>query len=188
MSSMPKTERPCLFLDRDGVIIKNVPYSKDPETVELMLGIEGLIASAKAKNYWVIVVTNQSGIGRGWLTLDDYQAMTERMLKYLKVADAEPDQIYFAPYYEKSTIPEFLTKPHWRKPNTGMFDQAIKDFQIDLSQSVMVGDRASDLEAATMAGVGRLYLLRSDDHEKERGLLAPGLQYQFVESLLDIKV
>ncbi len=188
MGSMLQTRRPCLFLDRDGVIIKNVPYSKDPETVELMLGIEQLISNAKAKNYWVIVVTNQSGIGRGWLTLEDYQAVTDRMLQYLKLSGAEPDCIYYAPYYEKSTIPEFLTKPHWRKPQAGMFEQACLDFQIDLSKSVMVGDRASDLEAASKAGVTRHYLLHSEDYEKERGLVAPGIPYQFVESLLDIKL
>lgn len=185
---MLTTPKPCLFLDRDGVIIKNVPYSKDPETVELMLGIERLVASAKAKNYWVIVVTNQSGIGRGWLTLADYQAITERMLSFLKPHGAEPDKIYYAPYYEKSTISEFLAKPHWRKPGTGMFDQACVDFSIDLTKSVMVGDRASDLEAAHNAGVSRHFLLHSEDYEKEQGLVAPGIAYQFVNSLDEIKL
>jgi D,D-heptose 1,7-bisphosphate phosphatase len=187
MSSQNKA-RPCLFLDRDGVIIKNVPYSKDPSQVELMLGIGELIRKAKALNFLVIVVTNQSGIGRGWLTLQDYQNMTDRMLELLRVENAVPDKIYFAPYYEKSTMPEFLKNSHWRKPGIGMFQEAIKDFQIDLNRSVMVGDRASDLEAAEKAGVARKYLLHSVDHEKERGLMPSSIQYQFVESLSEIQL
>ncbi len=153
-----------------------------------MLGIGELIRKAKTLGFWVIVVTNQSGIGRGWLTLEDYQRVTDRMLELLRAQRAEPDRIYFAPYYEKSTHPEFLTNAHWRKPGIGMFQEAAKDFPIDLQRSVMVGDRASDLEAAETAGVAHKYLLCSEEFEKERELTPPSIQYQFVESLSDIQL
>lgn len=181
-------KRPCLFLDRDGVIIKNVPYSKDPNTVELMLGIVQLVKLAQQRNFLVIVVTNQSGIGRGWLTLEDYQRMTEKMEELLSVEAVRFDYIYFSPFYEKSSIPEFLEKPNWRKPGTGMIEQACRDFSIDLNQSIMIGDRSTDIEAAFGAGIARRVLLASGDLETEKAQIPRHINYEIAQDLRQITI
>lgn len=179
-------QKPCLFLDRDGVIIKNVPYTRDPNAVELLHGSADLIKQAHAKNFWVIMVTNQSGIGRGLLTPDDYQAITERMNHYLALQGARLDRIYHAPYYGKSLIPEFLENAHWRKPQPGMIHQACEDFPIDLAKSVMVGDRSSDIELAQIAGIGRKILYHSDYVQNERNELGSSIIYEEINDLSKI--
>ena len=95
--SLPK---PALFLDRDGVIITNVPYSNDVETVSLIPGAADLIIQARKNAYLVIVVTNQSGIGRGWVQLESYELITQRMESLLLAQGARLDRIYYSPYYE----------------------------------------------------------------------------------------
>jgi D-glycero-D-manno-heptose 1,7-bisphosphate phosphatase len=156
-------ESKALFLDRDGIIIEDAGYTKDPKLVKLIPSIVPLIQTAKSKGYLIIIVTNQSGIGRGIISLNNYKEVTHRMLKLLEQRDAlSVDQIHFAPYFEHAPqpvlpyeTPYFIENswgiPHygvwsetWRKPNLGMITHAMNQLKINLSKSLIVGDKWTD--------------------------------------------
>jgi D-glycero-D-manno-heptose 1,7-bisphosphate phosphatase len=180
--------KPCLFLDRDGVIIQNVPYATSPGTVVLREGIGALIQRARAKGFLVICVTNQSGIGRGWVSLEAYEAITARMNELLKLEACTLDAIYFAPYYDKAQDPKWLEKPDWRKPAPGMILQACADHAIDLQKSLFVGDRGSDLEAAKNGRVARPILVEVPDYPNEAQKAPAGIQFEFYRTLYEIPI
>lgn len=180
--------KPCLFLDRDGVIIHNVPYTRNPDDIKLMSGITQLMQKARNLGYLIVVVTNQSGIGRGLLSENDYHILTSRMLQLLQPYSLHFDQIYFAPYYEAAKNPEHLKKPDWRKPAPGMILQACQDFSIDLSRSVLIGDRASDMQAAENAKVARKILFKGEDFASEVLLVPSGIKFEIAEDLGQISL
>jgi len=160
---MSNVEAKALFLDRDGIIIEDAGYTKDPNLVRLIPSIVPVIQTAKSKGYLIIVVTNQSGIGRSIISLENYKEVTHRMLELLEQQNAlSLDQIYFAPYFEHAPHPvlpygqPYLIEnswgiPHcgvwsetWRKPNLGMITFAKSELKINLSESLIVGDRWTD--------------------------------------------
>lgn len=189
---MAKTQRPALFLDRDGVIIHDAGYLKQADQVRLIPTAAELIRRANDAGVAVVVVTNQSGIGRTWITLEDYKAVSARMIELLAQKGAVLDRIYFAPFFktaESSPYPvnefEFSTaeipqKGAWtdefRKPNAGMLKAAAHELSLDLSRSIMIGDRVTDLAAAHNAGLPRFYFLKSDVYENETQDLTAWLQ------------
>lgn len=168
-------EGPCLFLDRDDVVVKNVPYNNDPNKVELIPGIEDLISLAHGKGYWVSLVTNQSGLGRGWVSWADYQKVHQRMLQLLTQKACWIDECVWSAYIDEDSVPYGRLFAGLRKPRTGMFQMVNSKLKVNMTKSIMVGDSASDLIAAFGAGVGRLYLFQSEKIEKERNQL---IQYQ----------
>lgn len=157
----------CLFLDRDDVVVKNVPYNADPQKVELMPGIVELIHRAHKECYWVAIVTNQSGLGRGWISWQDYQAVQQRMMALLAAQGAWIDECVWASYYENPGVEEGRLYPNLRKPEAGMFQMVGQKLRVDFAKSVMVGDSATDLIAADLVQIPALYLLKSDKQEKE---------------------
>lgn len=157
----------CLFLDRDDVVVKNVPYNSDPQKVELMPGIVELINRAHRESYWVAIVTNQSGLGRGWITWQDYQAVQQRMMALLAAEGAWVDECVWASYYENPGVEEGRLYPNLRKPEAGMFQMVGQKLRVDFAKSVMVGDSATDLIAADLVNISALYLLKSEKQEKE---------------------
>ncbi|XGC80063.1 D-glycero-alpha-D-manno-heptose-1,7-bisphosphate 7-phosphatase [Bdellovibrio bacteriovorus] len=161
------SEAPCLFLDRDDVVVKNVPYNKDPEKVELLPGITDLINKAHEKGYWVAIVTNQSGLGRGWITWPEYQAVQQRILKLLADQGSWIDEWVWASYYENG-VPAGERMASLRKPRNGMFQLVEEKLKPNMKKSIMVGDSASDLIAAYASGVQGLYLLSSPKLEQEK--------------------
>lgn len=179
----------CLFLDRDGVIIENVPYGKDASQVRLKDGIVALLQQARIMDYLVIVVTNQSGIGRGWNTIEDYEVITAQMLKLLSEAGVKAfDKIYFAPYFEQAQDPQWLKNPHWRKPEIGMIEEACKDFKINKSASIMIGDRWSDIDCGARAELHRKILLVSTDFPDEILKMPTGIEFEIATNLADLKL
>lgn len=157
----------CLFLDRDDVVVKNVPYNSDPQKVELMPGVVDLINRAHRESYWVAIVTNQSGLGRGWITWQDYQAVQQRMMALLAAEGAWIDECVWASYYDNPGVEEGRLYPNMRKPEAGMFQMVGQKLRVDFSKSVMVGDSATDLIAADLVHIPALYLLKSEKQEKE---------------------
>lgn len=178
----------ALFLDRDGVIIRDAGYAKDASVVTLIPGCAELIKRANAKGWKVIVVTNQSGLGRKWISLEQYQSVSRRMVELLTAKHAKLDQIYFAPFFEPENpgleelqSPSFqsLSVPEkgkwdksWRKPNPGMILQGAHEYQIDLAHSILIGDRATDQAAGNSAGLLSTYLIKSDVFEEEQNELS----------------
>jgi D-glycero-D-manno-heptose 1,7-bisphosphate phosphatase len=150
--------RRALFLDRDGVINVDHGYVSREEDFEFVEGILDFIREAQERNYFPIVVTNQSGIGRGFYTEEDFEKLTAHMLEAMRQYGIAIDRsrIFHCPH-----APE--ERCDCRKPAPGMFLQARERFGIDMENSLMIGDKESDIEAAREAGVGRLYRIGKNE-------------------------
>lgn len=141
------------FFDRDGTINVEVNYLYKCEDFEF---IEGMPAFIKKFNDWgfkVIVATNQAGIARGYYKEDDMLILHEYINKQLKKYDAHVDAFYFCPHH-----PDISGPCHCRKPETGMLEQAIADFDIDVNASILFGDKPWDIEAGERLGI-KSYLI-----------------------------
>lgn len=176
---------PCLFLDRDDVVVKNVPYNNDPDMVVLIPGVEKLISLAHAKGYWVSLVTNQSGLGRGWVSWAEYQKVHQRMLQLLAEKGCWLDECVWSAFIDEESVPYGRLFAGLRKPRNGMFQMVNSKLHVNMAKSLMVGDSASDLIAAFGAGVGRLCLFQSEKIEKERNQL---LQFQKENDSFDFEI
>lgn len=137
--------RPALFLDRDGVINVDRGYVHKQEDFEFIDGIFEFCRLAKQLGYLIFVVTNQSGIGRGYYTEQDFTKLTDWMCGVFKDQGVDIEKVYHCPSPEDS--PD-------RKPMPGMILRAVEEFGIDLSRSVLVGDKMTDIQAGILAGVG----------------------------------
>ena len=153
---------PALFLDRDGVINNDYGYVYRKENFEFKPGIFELVSMANFVDYFCIVITNQAGIGRGLYSVEDFWSLSNWMIEQFKSKGACIDAIYFSPFHPTEGKGIYLQAEDTRKPGPGMFNEAANDLNIDLSKSVMVGDKYSDLEASTSAGVLNNYLLCSN--------------------------
>lgn len=146
----------ALFLDRDGVINKEKNYLYKIEDFEFIDGVFETCKYFQDKGYLIIVITNQAGIARGKYTEKDYQILTDWMMNEFKKQDINIKKVYHCPHH-----PDFSGECECRKPNPGMILQAQQEFDIDLSQSILVGDKNSDIEAGINAGVKMNYLVRT---------------------------
>jgi len=149
----------ALFLDRDGVINEEIGYLIRREDVRFMPGIFELCRTAVELNYLVIVVTNQAGIARGYYTEAQFGELTNWMRSEFRARGSDLAAVYFCPYHEEFGIGPYKRASEDRKPNPGMILKAARDLSLDLSESILVGDKESDLQAATAAGVGSIFLL-----------------------------
>lgn len=147
----------ALFLDRDGVINKDPGYVYRIEDFEFMPGIFEALAGFMMLGYEIFVVTNQSGIGRGYYSEDDFAKLSKYMIDEFKSYGIEIKKIYHCPHTPSDDC-------NCRKPKPGMILQALDEFNISLKDSLMIGDKPSDLESARRAGVERGYLI--DDEFK----------------------
>ena len=153
---------PALFLDRDGVININHGYVSEIDSFDFIPGIFSIVKQATERGYVVIVVTNQSGIGRGYYTQERFVELTRWMVDCFKENGGRIDEVYHCPHHPTGAKGEFLKKCDCRKPKTGMFTRAINAHQIDVKNSIMIGDKKSDLIAAETAGVGHRVLFSED--------------------------
>lgn len=153
--------RPALFLDRDGVLNEDQGYVYRWEDFRWIAGAREAVAAFNRAGWLVFVVTNQSGVGRGYYSEDDMHALHRRMTQELAAADAHIDAFYHAPQHPEAATDAYRhPDPPDRKPNPGMILRALAEWPVDRGRSILVGDKPSDLEAATRAGI--------------RGLLFPG--------------
>lgn len=151
--------RPCLFLDRDGIIIKDQKYLKEVKDIELIEEIVPIMEWARNRNFYIIALTNQSGIGRGLFTEEDYENITKSINQILKNRGIQIDRWYHSPYHptevKKSHCQEILC----RKPDPGMALKAMEEFPIDIENSLMIGDKVSDI--LKLPGL-KTYLIQGD--------------------------
>jgi histidinol-phosphate phosphatase family protein len=141
------------FLDRDGTIIHDANYIRDPDDVVLLPGAAAAIARLNRAGAIVVVVTNQSGIARGWLSTDDYDSVRRRIDDLLEREDARIDATYVCPHFPETTGP-----CDCRKPALKLFRDAIADYGIDPGASVFIGDRWRDVAPATALGGRPIFL------------------------------
>lgn len=163
MSSPTRVLRPAVFLDRDGVINVEVSYLGDPARFQLLPGVAAAIRRLNQAGLPVIVVTNQSGIGRGYYSLAAMTAVHQRLDAELAAAGAHVDALYFCPHRPEDGC-------SCRKPAPGMFVQAASELGVDLARSVIIGDKFSDLVAGKAVGCrGVLVLTGHGAEERARG-------------------
>jgi D-glycero-D-manno-heptose 1,7-bisphosphate phosphatase len=139
-----KLPAPAIFLDRDGTIMRDVDYCSNPEEVEILPGVVEALRRVKQKGFKILVITNQSGIGRGYFSDSDYRAVEAEVARQLG-----PDLIdatYFCPH-----LPNDGCK--CRKPSPEMILNAARDHDVDLGHSFFIGDKKSDMECGRNAGV-----------------------------------
>ena len=147
----------ALFLDRDGVINEDVGYVYRCEDFVFKEGIFAALREFAKSGYALVVVTNQSGIGRGYYTLEQFDELCKFMLGEFEKEGVKIEKIYFCPH-----APETLCD--CRKPKPGMLLKAANELNIDLARSIMIGDKDSDVQAGQSAGVG--VNLKLDDRLK----------------------
>lgn len=145
----------ALFLDRDGVVNVDKHYVGKMVDFEFIPGIFEALRTAQEKGYLLIITTNQSGIARGYYTEEDYMVLTSWMVGEFKNENVDISKVYHCPFHVDGVIPEFTGESPMRKPNPGMLLLAKKEYDLNLAQSIMIGDKESDIEAGRRAGVGR---------------------------------
>lgn len=167
-----KNKQKAIFLDRDGTINKMVGFVTKPEQFELIEGAAEAIKAINKSGYLAIVVTNQPVIARGDCTFEELQTIHDKMETELGKVGAFVDAIYVCPHHTDKGFegerPEYKCNCNCRKPKPGLLLQAAKDFNIDLSESYMIGDSHRDVEAGENAGVKKSIKV---EENKENGLL-----------------
>ncbi len=174
----------ALFLDRDGVLNEEVGYLYRPEDVRWVKGAFSLCRTAMELGYKLIVVTNQSGIARGMYSEADFHSLMEWMGAELEREQVRIDGVYFCPYHPEHGVGEYRRDHEDRKPGPGMLLRAAREHGLDLAQSVMVGDRCSDVAAANAAGVRKTFLLRGAAPAEDETVPCPG-EYMAIGSLAE---
>lgn len=152
---------PALFLDRDGVITVEKGYITDPDDLEFIDGSANAIMRFNDLGIRVFIVTNQSAIARGLMTLKRYCEIEERLAQMLLKEGAYVTKTYLSPYHKDGIIPEYAIDHSTRKPNPGMLLQAADEYKIDLRKSWMVGDNVTDLDTAINAKLKGFTLVES---------------------------
>jgi len=147
-------KKPAAFIDRDGTINEQMGYINHLSRFKIIPGVPEAIRLLNDLGFLVIVLTNQSGIARGYYSIDLVRQIHDLLPQTLKKeANATIDAILFCPHHPQGSVPEYTMECECRKPKTGLIKQACMDFEIDLTQSFVIGDMASDMELANQAGV-----------------------------------
>ena len=176
LQDIPKIATSGLFLDRDGVLIEDKHYLSNPDHVQLCPGIKKLLKKAKDNQWPVVIVTNQSGIARGLFDWNAYESVTQRLLQLLG------PEILISAIYANGHGPNAPLNS-WRKPSPGMFLAAAKDLNIDLSRSIVVGDRLTDLKAGASAGLPLLiHVLKGHGKQERAAVEIWAKQYQSLKN------
>jgi len=145
--------RPALFLDRDGVLNEELGYVGTVDRFRWMEGAREAVKLANDRGWYVFIVTNQSGLGRGLYSLDDFRALHAHIDADLRRAGAHIDDLRFCPHHPQSGLGAYQRDCTWRKPQPGMLLDLMRVWPVDREASVLIGDKPSDLEAAARAGV-----------------------------------
>jgi len=151
----------AIFLDRDGVVNEDCHYIKDPLKVKLCKGAKSLIRKIFSKGIPIVVITNQSGISRKILTWEDYYLVNEKIIEQLGIPN--PISAIYANSHTTTNQGN-----NWRKPNPHMIIQASLDLKINLQNSILIGDRLTDLQAGYRAGIKKLIHVMTGHGFKER--------------------
>jgi D-glycero-D-manno-heptose 1,7-bisphosphate phosphatase len=154
---MAEVARAAVFLDRDGTLNVDSGYLTRPEQMRLLPGAAEAVRCLRAAGFACVVVTNQSAVGRGWMTEADLQLVNDELVRQLNAAGTELDGLYYCPTAPGATAGE---DPE-RKPAPGMLLRAAREMGLDLARSWMVGDSARDLQAGRGAGCRGSILVRS---------------------------
>jgi D-glycero-D-manno-heptose 1,7-bisphosphate phosphatase len=172
--------RPALFLDRDGVIVDEAEYLADPAALRLLPGAAEAIAEVSCQRIPVVVVTNQSGVARGYFPESRVAEIHEQLDRLLAGQGARITRYYYCPHHPTEGHPPYRVDCSCRKPRPGMLLQAARDLSLDLRNSYLVGDKLSDLQAGAAAGC-RTVLVRTGYGDVVADALPPrGLNVELI--------
>ena len=146
--------RPAVFLDRDGVINEERNYVCSIDEFHFIDGVFDACLEMGKAGYRLIVITNQAGIARGYYTEDDFHHLTKWMLNEFRQHGIEIDAVKYCPHHPAHGVGDYRRDCDCRKPAPGMILRAAKEHSLDLRRSILVGDKATDIEAGRAAGVG----------------------------------
>ena len=179
LANSPHRDCPALFLDRDGTLIEDPGFISDPDDVRLMDSVPEALRRFRDAGHALVVVTNQSGIGRGLYGWDDYEAVAARLRDLLAAEGIVLDAAFACGH-----APEVGTACGWRKPAPGMILAAAERLGLDLRRSLLAGDKRLDIEAAAAAGLPRAAHVMTGQGRVERGKLA-GVRFSLDLDLID---
>jgi len=177
----------AVFLDRDGTLIEEVGYLDRPERVELFPWTIDAIRSLNRAGIRVVVVTNQSGIARGYFTEATVEQIHCRVSELLAVGGASVDAYYYCPHHPDGSVAEYARVCDCRKPARGLIDRAVRELDVDPRRSVAVGDRWLDVALAREVGAKGI-LVRTgygavEEHRRPAGLTADSVVNNLVEAV-----
>ncbi len=170
--------QPAIFLDRDGTINFDPGYIKNPDEVYLLEGVaEGIRKLKEHFGFKIIVISNQAGVSKGLMTIENVEQINSKINELLKVEGTNIDAFYYCPFHPDYDSPE---KSKCRKPSPFMIFKAADEYSIDLSKSYMVGDRASDIEAGYNAKLKSILLINNNANDEISILQNLGKKPNFV--------
>jgi D-glycero-D-manno-heptose 1,7-bisphosphate phosphatase len=146
--------RPALFLDRDGVINRERGYVHHVDDFYFIDGVFDACRQMSRAGYQLIIITNQAGIARGYYSEADFHRLTRWMLKEFRRHGIDIDDVYYCPHHPVHGVGDYRRDCDCRKPAPGMIVRAAEEHSLDLRRSILVGDKATDIEAGRAAGVG----------------------------------
>jgi D-glycero-D-manno-heptose 1,7-bisphosphate phosphatase len=185
----PAPGRPALFLDRDGAVVHEAGYLHRVTDIRIIPGAAKVIAAANKQSVAVVMVTNQSGIGRGYYGWAEFKAVQNAIIAALATEGAIINSVYACAHHPEGKGPLAHPNHPARKPNPGMLLQAAAALTLDLKSSWLVGDKADDVEAAKRAGIAGALLVATGyggaERERAATLAAPAFQVRFGTSIPD---
>ena len=149
----------ALLLDRDGVVNVDHGYVGDRDRFAFMDGIFTLTRHAADRGFRIVVITNQSGIARGYFTESTFLELSGWMRAAFQAQGVDLAGIFHCPYHRSGVVERYARDSFWRKPNPGMILEAARSLDLDLSRSVFLGDQPTDMAAAQAAGVSRRIMM-----------------------------
>lgn len=153
MPAPTPTSRPAVFFDRDGVLNLDTGYTHRIDDLRLIDGAAAAVRRFNDAGWWVFVVTNQSGVARGYYDEAAVHRFNAALQAALDTGGAHVDAFYHCPHHPDGAVAAYACVCNCRKPATGMIDRAIADWPVDVTRSILIGDRDTDLQAADAAGL-----------------------------------
>lgn len=142
----------AIFLDKDGTLIWDIPYNADPALIQLQERLINGLQKLKKAGFLLVVITNQSGIARGYFPESEIKMIKDRVNQLLQSHNLSLDGFFYCPHHPKGNIPSYSINCDCRKPAPGMLFQAAEQLHINLAGSWMIGDILNDVEAGNRAG------------------------------------
>jgi D-glycero-D-manno-heptose 1,7-bisphosphate phosphatase len=173
----------ALFLDRDGVINSDSGYVHTIEDFHFIDGIFELCQKAISSGYLIIIVTNQAGIGRGLYTLEDFNILTQWMCQTFLVNNVIITEVYYSPFHPTCGIGKYKKDHETRKPKPGMILNAANKYNLNLKDSVLIGDSLTDIKAGQSAGIEKNIFFNQNNKSSFRKYL----NCHFIENLEEAK-
>lgn len=178
----------AVFLDRDGTINKEINYLYRPEDFIFIPGTVEAIKIFHELNYKVIVVTNQAGVAKGYYSEKDVKTLHGYIDELLASKNAYIDAYYYCPHHPEGIVKKYKIECNCRKPNIGMIEQAVEDFNINLDESIIIGDKEIDIQTGKKAGIGKCILVRSGHQVDEDKTKADVIYDKLYDFALDLEV